>query len=428
MPRTRHRLLGHPVTQVAVAMLIAFLLVTSLTTWLGSRAAQREATADASSVNRVLGLGVVQPAIPRGLVTLEAGRAAELDSRVKGHLDVEGVRRVKLWRGDGTVVYSDEPRLVGRRFALGAEERHVLRHGGTDAEVSDLEEPENQYERGFGDTVEVYSRVRSPEGEPLLFESYVALADVNQRQSELNRSFGPVTVVGTAVLTLLIAPLAWWLSRRLRRDAESRERLLRTAVEASDSERRRIARDLHDGVVQDLAGAAFALAGAARSGSIRPEVVEDAGDSVRQSLRSLRSLLVEIYPPDLAEVGLRGALDDLLAPVGAAGIATVLEVDELPDLSPTGSALAWRVAQEAIRNALQHARPSRLVVRVRASGTRGVRLVVEDDGTGFDPSQPPEPGHVGLRGLRDATKEAGGRLEVVSEPGAGTRVELEVAR
>jgi two-component system NarL family sensor kinase len=422
------RLLGHPVTQVAVALLIAFLLVTSLTAWLGSRAAEREAIADARSVNRVLGLAVVQPAIPRGLVAQESGTAAAIGSRVRGRLDVEGVRRVKLWRDDGTIVYSDEPRLLGRRFDLGAAERHVLEHGGTDAEVSDLDEPENVYERGFGKTVEVYSRVRSPEGDPLLFESYVSLADVNQRQSELTRSFGPVTVVGTAVLTLLIAPLAWWLSRRLRRDAESRERLLRTAVEASDTERRRIARDLHDGVVQDLAGAAFALAGAARSEPIRPEVVEDAGDSVRQSLRSLRSLLVEIYPPDLAEVGLQGALDDLLAPVGAAGIATVLEVDEMPDLSPTGAALVWRVAQEAIRNALQHGRPNRLVVQVRASGPRGVRLVVEDDGTGFDPALPPEPGHVGLRGLRDATKEAGGRLEVVSAPGRGTRVELEVAR
>ena len=69
-----------------------------------------------------------------------------------------------------------------------------------------------------------------------------------------------------------------------------------------------------------------------------------------------------------------------------------------------------------------------MAVHVRASGPRGVRLVVEDDGSGFDLSRPPEPGHIGLRGLRDATKEAGGRLEVVSEPGAGTRVELEVTR
>jgi two-component system NarL family sensor kinase len=422
------RLLGHPVTQVAAALLVAFLLVTSLTAWLGSRAAEREAIADARSVNRVLGLAVIQPAIPRGLAAQEAGTAAALGDRVRGHLDVEGVRRVKLWRGDGTIVYSDEPRLVGRRFDLGDDERAVLEHGGTDAEVSDLEEPENVYERGFGDTVEVYSRVRSPEGDPLLFESYISLADVNQRQSELNASFRPVTVVGTAVLTLLIAPLAWWLSRRLRRDAESRERLLRTAVEASDAERRRIARDLHDGVVQDLAGAAFTLAGAARTEPVRPGLVEDVGDSVRHSLRSLRSLLVEIYPPDLAEVGLQGALDDLLAPVEAAGIATVLEVDEVPDLSPTSAALVWRVAQETIRNAVHHGRPDRLVVRVRASGTRSVRLVVEDDGTGFDQSQPPEPGHIGLRGLRDATKEAGGRLDIDTVVGRGTRVELEVTR
>ena len=82
---------------------------------------------------------------------------------------------MKLWREDGTIVYSDEPRLVGRRFDLGDDERAVLEHGGAEAEVSDLDEPENEYERGFGKTVEVYSRVRSPEGEPLLFESYVSL-------------------------------------------------------------------------------------------------------------------------------------------------------------------------------------------------------------------------------------------------------------
>ena len=422
------RLLGHPVTQVAAALLIAFLLVTSLTTWLGSRAAAREAIADARSVNRVLGVAIVQPALPRGLVNRQAGTVAALDDRVRGRLDVEGVRRVKLWRADGTIVYSDEPRLVGRRFDLGEDERAVLQHGGTDAEVSDLEEPENVYERGFGKTVEVYSRVRSPEGEPLLFESYISLADVHQRQSELNQSFRPVTIVGTAVLTLLIAPLAWWMSRRLRRDAESRERLLRTAIEASDAERRRIARDLHDGVVQDLAGAAFTLAGAARTEPIQPELVEDVGDTVRRSMRSLRSLLVEIYPPDLAEVGLQGALDDLLAPVEAAGIATVLEVDEVPDLSPTSAALVWRVAQETIRNAVHHGSPDHLTVQVRVSGARSVRLVVEDDGGGFDPEQPHEPGHIGLRGLRDATKEAGGHLTIDSAVGRGTRVELEVTR
>ena len=157
-------------------------------------------------------------------------------------------------------------------------------------------------------------------------------------------------------------------------------------------------------------------------------MVEDVGDSVRQSLRSLRSLLVEIYPPDLAEVGLQGALDDLLAPVEAAGTTTVLEVDDVPDLSPTSAALVWRVAQEAIRNAVHHGSPQRLVVQVQASGPRGVRLVVEDDGVGFDVARQPEAGHIGLRGLRDAAKEAGGRLDIDSAVGRGTRVELEVAR
>jgi signal transduction histidine kinase len=421
------RLLAHPATQFAAALLVAFLLVTSLTSWLSARAAQRESIADARSVTTVLGEAVVQPALPRRLVDGDATARAAFERSVGDRLDVQSVRRVKLWREDGTIVYSDEPQLVGDQFDLGADELAVLHHGGSDAGLSDLTEPENRYERGLGQVVEVYTRVRSPEGQPLLFESYYALDDLGGRSAELSRAFRPVVLTGTVVLTLLATPLAWWLTRRLRRDAEAREALLRAAVESSDAERRRIARDLHDGVVQDLAGAAFTLAGAARSGDTRPEVVEEVGDSVRQSLRSLRSLLVEIYPPDLHETGLSGALDDLLAPVAARGTSTTLTVHEGPDLEPTQAALVWRVAQEAVRNAVRHGQPEHLDVRVERPGS-GVRLVVADDGRGFDPSTPAGPTSFGLRGIRDAAREAGGRLEVESRPGEGTRVTLEVGR
>jgi signal transduction histidine kinase len=149
---------------------------------------------------------------------------------------------------------------------------------------------------------------------------------------------------------------------------------------------------------------------------------------VRGSLRSLRSLLVEIYPPDLQETGLRGALDDLLAPVSAAGVHTRLDVEEVPDLAPTTAALVWRVAQEAVRNAVRHGRPQHLSVTFGAAG-RGVRLVVEDDGSGFDPDVVGRRAgeRFGLRGMRDLIREAGGDLRVDSTPGRGTRVQLEVS-
>ena len=423
--RTR-RLLTHPVVQFAVAVLVAFLLATALTSWLSSRAAEREAIADARSITEVLARGVVEPALNRGVAYGEPQAVDQFDQVLRERLQLTSVRRIKLWSGEGRVVYSDEPRLRGEQFGLDEDERAVLDGGGSDAEISDLSKPENRFERGDGDVVEVYTRVVSPEGDPLLFEAYFSLADVNQRKTEIAHSFRPVTLGGGLVLALLVTPLVWWLTRRLRRDSEARETLLRAAAEASDSERRRIARDLHDGVVQDLAGAAFTLAGATRGGRHDPELLEQVGDSVRSSLRSLRSLLVEIYPSDLHETGLTGALGDLLAAAEADGVLTHLEVDDA-ELPATAVAVVWRVAQEAVRNAVRHGRPTHLSVTVAREGDR-VRLLVVDDGVGFEhgAGSAPDTGHFGLRGMRDLIREAGGTLEVESSPGQGTRVELEV--
>jgi two-component system NarL family sensor kinase len=417
------RLLTNPLAQLVAALLLAFVLVASLSTWLSQRAAQREAIADARSVTTVLAQGVVEPAIPRGLAQGDESAAAGFGRTLQERLQTDTLRRIKLWAEDGTVVWSDEPRLVGDHFAFDSEEREVLEDGGSEAEVSDLTKAENRFEPRGRQLVEVYTRVRSPEGRPMLFEGYYSLADVTARRHEISRAFLPVTLGATLVLTLLTAPIAWWVTRRMRRQAASREVLLQAAIDSSEAERGRIARDLHDGVVQDLAGAAFSLAGAARAGA-SPEELDRIGDTVRGSLRGLRSLLVEIYPPDLEERGLEGALTDLLAPAVAAGVHTELDLDAVP--APVDQ-LLWRVSQEAVRNAVAHASPTSITVTLRRLQDR-VRLVVEDDGTGFDASAVPAHGHLGLRALRDTVREAGGTLAVESRPGEGTRVVLEVGQ
>lgn len=433
MTRARwvRRVLTHPLVQFVAALAVAFLVATLLTSWLSSRAAEREAIADSRSLTVVLGRAVVQPALTRGLAEGRPAAVRRFDRVLHQRLHLASIRRIKLWAADGRIVYSDEPRLVGQRYALGAEEKQVLRDGGSEAELSDLSRPENRFESGFGEVVEVYTRVVSPEREPLLFEAYFSLADVTARKDEIARSFRPVTLGGTLVLALLATPLVWWLTRRLRREARAREVLLSSAVDASAAERRRIARDLHDGVVQDLAGAAFTLAGVTRrSPTPEPEVLHDVGDTVRRSLAALRSLLVEIYPPDLQETGLRGALTDLLAPVEAGGISTELDVEDVADVSPTSAGLVWRVAQEAVRNAVRHGDPRHLWVRVALDPEEPnrLRLTVRDDGRGFAADAGAGRDRFGLRGMRDLIREAGGRLEVDSVPGQGTRVELEVRR
>jgi signal transduction histidine kinase len=153
-------------------------------------------------------------------------------------------------------------------------------------------------------------------------------------------------------------------------------------------------------------------------------VLRDAVARLRQGVRDLRTLLVEIHPPRLESAGLEPALSDLLSPLAAAGIATELHV-EANGGPHTSDPLVYRTAREAIRNAHEHAEPSSVAVSVtRQDGE--TRLVVSDDGQGFDTAARAGEGHVGLTLLDDLVRQSGGRLDVRSQPGDGTTVVLEV--
>ena len=135
------------------------------------------------------------------------------------------------------------------------------------------------------------------------------------------------------------------MARQLRKGQEEREQLLMRAIDASDAERRRIAGDLHDGVVQDLAGLSFSLAAAsdraAQRGAVESsEILDRAAASARRAVRQMRSLLVDIYPPNLHTVGLESALRDLLSPAAGAGRAVEARGGARPASSrppPSGS-------------------------------------------------------------------------------------------
>jgi signal transduction histidine kinase len=294
--------------------------------------------------------------------------------------------------------------------------------------VTDLDKPENRYERGGDGLVEVYTKIRSPEGEPLLFEAYFTVEGIEARQAAVIGPFQRITLGALAVLVLVATVLLWLLTRRAGRAAAERERLLRSAATASEAERRRIARDLHDGVVQDLAGTAFTLSALARDTDepTRGGLVA-VGTSLRENLRSLRSLLVEIHPPDLTAETLPAALEDLCAPAASHGVDVTVTVGELGGVSVDDAALVWRVAQELVRNTLRHARATTMTVDLGRQDEALV-LTVADDGDGFDPATVSATAHYGLRGLESLVADHGGTLLIRSRPGEGTHVRLEVGR
>jgi signal transduction histidine kinase len=142
---------------------------------------------------------------------------------------------------------------------------------------------------------------------------------------------------------------------------------------------------------------------------------------------ALRSLLVEIYPPQLDGAGLGAALQDLVAPAQEAGVDVRLDVADTDSLSNQTTALVWRTAQECVRNALRHGSPSKLDISVQVGGGAPTALLrVVDNGRGFEISRDVPVDSFGLRGLRDLAREAGGTLTVESSPGKGTAVTLAV--
>jgi signal transduction histidine kinase len=294
-----------------------------------------------------------------------------------------------------------------------------------------------------GQELEVYSRVQPRRTPPLLFQMGYRYSEVTRAGRNLWLDFAPMVLGALLLLQLLQFPLAWDLARRLRRSHEERERLLRSAIEASNSERRRIASDLHDGTVQDLAGVSLELSAASRRmtrtlspGGVvvaeRPdgEVLEAAARRVRSAVRSLRTLLVEIYPPNLEETGLEQALTDLTARLTERGITPHLDITlparPLPSDTVT---LLYRCGQELVRNVARHSGASSVEIRVAPDDAGMMVMEVTDDGRGFAPETAltaPGSGHVGLRVMADLVGEAGGVVELASAPGKGTHLLVRV--
>jgi signal transduction histidine kinase len=393
--------------------------------------------AEADTRNRVrIESGLVEEALAKGKNLVPGTDAANriIEDVVTGRILDNSVMRVKIWSRTGEILYSDQPALIGQRFPLGPEEQTLFERGGVDAELSDLTAPENRYERQEGKLLEAHTVMRTDDGTPLLFEIYQRFDSVSQNAGHLLAAFAPPLVGGVLVLLLFQAPLAWSMARRLQRSHRERETLLASAIEASDQERRRIAADLHDGVVQDIAGVAFGLAPLAEEAARRDApreaaVLRDAVARLRQGVRGLRTLLVEIHPPTLESAGLEAALHDLLSPLVAADIVTELYVADTAAAGSPRDALIYRAAREAVRNAQAHADATMVCVEVSNPTPDTTRLVVTDDGRGFAPgdrARRQADGHVGLALLAGLVKQVDGTLVVTSEPGEGTRLELEV--
>lgn len=242
-------------------------------------------------------------------------------------------------------------------------------------------------------------------------------------------------LAGTALL--LIAPrvtrglagLDVALSARLlgpgQRDLSARvgelERSRAAVVDAAETERRRIERDLHDGAQQQLVAIAMDLGRAQARFANDPEgaaaLVDQAQEQAKQALVALRDLVRGVHPPVLTDRGLDAALSGLTA-LSPVPVSVEVEPSERP--SPTVEAIAYFVVAEALTNVAKHARASRAEVHVRREHDV-LRLTIEDDGVGGA-----DPTGSGLSGLADRVAGVDGHLAIDSPPGGPTVIEVEL--
>ncbi len=417
---------------VALASTLALLALLAVVAFVGRRTAEAEAMRDVRVSTELLATAVLEPVLDDAAVRGDPQALRRLDAVVRRRVLVEPLVRIKIWTAQGRVLYSDEPDVVGRSYPLSDHELEALASGMSTSGIADLGQSEHRLDGLQGRLLEVYTPLMSSSGQPLLVETYSRYSLVAARQSQIYRTFLPLVVVALVVLQLCQLPLAWSMVRRLRAGQQQRERLLQRTIQAEADERRRIAGDLHDTVVQGLVGTSYLVEATAErlDHDGRPDLAQDlrsAAAGVRDSVRGLRTMLLEIYPPHVARAGLSAALQDLVAPLRPQGITTRTELEPGLRLRRDHEALVFRTAQEALRNVARHSAARTVVLRLAAE-VGHVVLTVEDDGAGFDVDtalvQPD--GHVGLRVLRGVAVEAGCRLLVRSEAGQGTCVRLEV--
>ncbi len=226
---------------------------------------------------------------------------------------------------------------------------------------------------------------------------------------------------------------------RLHRQLSARERahedFAEQVIAAQESERRRLAADIHDGISQRLVSLTYRLDAAARAVDRQQcadavEQLEKARDLVDLTLAEARSAIGGLRPPVLDDLGLAGGLASLAASVTEVDLGLELAEMRLPEHIEVA---LYRIAQEGLQNVVKHSRALRASVRFTVED--GVaRLEVTDDGVGFDPADDRVPGTqraavsggFGMLSMAERAELVGGRLEVRSQPGAGTGVTVTI--
>lgn len=381
---------------------------------------------------------------------LTANRAAQLDRLVAETPLGDHIVAFKIWNPRGQILYSTNPALIGQVFPLKDELARAIA-GEVVAHITDLHDVENLLERSqYTELIETYSPVQANStNDVIAVVEFYQPADALRQQIQAARAsswlvVGAVTLLVYAALAGIVlrgsrtierqraelrAQVAQ-LSELLAQNRQLHQRVSRATAHATElNERflRRISAELHDGPAQDLGLALLRLDKVVAQSEAQLDghggdlaAVESA---LRTALQEVRAISGGLGVPELAQLSLAETLARVIkVHQRRTAMAVSTQFEDLPgQASLPVKIAAYRLIQEALNNAYRHAGGREVRVHASAVGEL-LQVDVIDDGPGFDPAAADQLDHLGLAGMRERVESLGGRFQVHSAPGQGTRL------
>jgi hypothetical protein len=377
----------------AVAGLVALLIIGAATAVAGHQAGEREAIVDLRAQTLGLARLRIQPTVTDPLLEGNIAAVGKVGAAVRHFVIDDSVARVKIWNKDGTIVYSDEARLIGTHQPLGPDQLAAMRPDAVRSKIADASAPENRFERAEGKLLEVDLRINTPNGQPLLVQVFYRYHAVTTAGTHVWNRFAPYALGALATLALFLFLVGCLLARRLRprkRKAAPEPEIEEAAPEATSI--------LEAPPLVEAPGVADPEPEPELEPEPEPEVVV--------------VLAVPEHEPDPG-TDFVDALSHLLAHSNDGGVASTLDTHNVHETIPPAIAtVLFRATREALRHH-DHMTP----VTVRVSDRDNVAILdVENGGAS----------HVDMRALTDLVADSGGRLLVDAAENGRTRVHVEV--
>ncbi|HTK17643.1 MAG TPA: hypothetical protein VL769_14715 [Acidimicrobiia bacterium] len=344
------------------AGVVALLIATAATAVAGHQAGEREAIVDLRAKTLGLALLRIQPVVTDSLLEGNITAVGFVSYAVRRHVLDDAIARVKVWTKGGTIVYSDERRLIGTHQPLRADQLAAISSERVRSRISDPSLPENRFERSDGKLLQVDLRMKAPNGEPLLLEVFYRYRAVSTAGTHVWNRFAPYALGALAGLAVVLITTGCLLARRLTR---RRRRPSTQPVVA----------------VPEVP---------------EPENVADA----------------PAHEPDPATEFVR-ALSRLVAGSNANGIPSTLDTDVHNTIPPAIAELLFRATEATLRT---HDYTTPVTVRVSDRDHVATLDVFENAGAS----------HVDLRALTDLVADSAGRLVADAAADGATRVHVEV--